>query len=455
MLRALLLALALLPGAALPTGAQERPHLSADPEANRARALIQAGNHEAALSILRPLATAAAGRADRTDIRFLAGLAAARAAERPSRPEESRNALLDEAIAAFRAILVERPGLVRVRLELARAFYLKREDGLARDHFQRVLAGNPLPAVAGNVRRFLEEMRARRRWSAHFGMALASDSNPGAASADDTIHLFGLPFRTGAGDRPKPGLGVAAWGGAEYRHPLNGRTRLRLGGDFSRREHERSVFDRTTLSVHAGPHWLADADTELALLASARRHTVAGESYSRETGIRLEAAHRLSERLTVQAQASWHRRAHADRGNRGLDGPQPEASLAAAWLAAPQLRFDALAGWARERTRSERERNTRRRARLGVSAALPRGFTLGAGVEWRLTDYEGRWFLLTPGSVPRKDRTRTLFVSLLHRAFTIRGFSPGLTLARETRRSNAQLHDYRRTRVELRFVRQF
>ena len=390
---------------------------------------------------------------DGADGLFRAGMAALRAAG--GREGGRRERLLDEAVAAFRAILVERPGLVRVRLELARAFYLKREDGLAREHFERVLAGRPPPAVAANIRRFLEEMRARRRWSAHFGMALASDSNPGAASADDTIHIFGLPFQRAPEDRPKPGLGVAAWGGAEYRHPLNGRTRLRLGGDLSRVEHGRKAFDSTSLSVHAGPHWLADADTELALLASARRHMAGGESYSRETGLRLQAAHRLSQKLTAQVQASWHRRAHADRRNRGLDGPQPEASLGAAWLATPQLRFDALAGWARERTRSERWRNTSRRARLGVSAALPHGFTLGAGVEWRLTDYEGRWFLLTPGNVPRKDRTRILSVSLLHRAFTLGGFSPGLTLARETRRSNAQLHDYRRTRIELRFVRQF
>ena len=478
LLRTLLLALtlllgALLLGAALSAGAQERSHLSADPEVNRARALIEAGSHEAALAILRPLAAAlaavGAGRADRTDIRFLTGLAAVRAAERPGRAEESRDALLDEAIAAFRAILVERPGLVRVRLELARAFFLKREDDLARDHFERVLAGRPNPAVAANVRRFLAEMRARRRWSAHFGMALASDSNVNAASADDTIHLslFGqtLPFSVGADAAPKPGLGVTVWGGAEYRWPLGdsgtgsgsgaNRWRLRLGGDFSRVEHGHSAFDRTTLSVHAGPHWLADADTELALLVSLRRHLAAGEVHSREAGLRFEADRRLSRRLTVQARASWHRRVHARAGSRAFDGPVTTAALRIAWLAAPQLRLDALAGWTRERLRSERERNTQRRARLGVSAALPWGFTLGGGVEWRNTDYDGRWFLLTPGSVPRRDRTLALSVSLFHRAFTLGGFSPRLTLVRETRRSNAQLRDYRRTRADLGFVRQF
>ena len=425
---------------------------------NRARALIEAGSHEAALAILRPLA-AAAGRVDRTDIRFLTGLAAVRAAERPGRPEESRDALLDEAIATFRAILVERPGLVRVRLELARAFFLKREDGLARDHFERVLAGRPTPAVAANVRRLLGEMRARRRWSAHFGMALASDSNLNAASADDTIHisLFGhtLPFRRAADAGPKPGLGVAVWGGAEYRYPLGARLRLRLGGDVSRAEHGHSAFDRTSLSVHAGPHWLADADTELALLASLRQHLAAGEAHSREAGLRFEAARRLSRRLTVQARAAYHRRVHADAGSRALDGPVTSAALGIAWLATPQLRFDALAGWGRDRARSERYRNTLRRVRLGVSAALPWGFTAGAAAEWRNTDYDGRWFLLTPGNVPRKDRTRILSVSLFHRAFTLGGFSPRIGLSRETRESNAQLHDYSRTRVDLGFVRQF
>ena len=186
------------------------------------------------------------------------------------------------------------------------------------------------------------------------------------------------------------------------------------------------------------------------------RHRESREAMETQEGFDVAAHEEAARRLAAAVEERTRLPVCFDTPDRAsLDGPQAEASLAAAWLATPQLRFDALAGWARERTRSERERNTKRRARLGVSAALPHGLTLGAGVEWRRTDYEGRWFLLTPGNVPRKDRTRVLSVSLLHRAFTLGGFSPGLTLARETRRSNAQLHDYRRTRIELRFVRQF
>ena len=129
------------------------------------------------------------GDSDRTDILFQTGLAAIAASGRPGLPEDTRDALLDGAIANFRTILIDRPGLVRVRLELARAFFLKGEDALARRHFEWVLAGNPPQAVVANVNRFIALMRARKRWSAYFGLAVAPDSNINAASDSNIINL--------------------------------------------------------------------------------------------------------------------------------------------------------------------------------------------------------------------------------------------------------------------------
>ena len=50
---------------------------------------------------------------------------------------------------------------------------------------------------------------------------------------------------------------------------------------------------------------------------------------------------------------------------------------------------------------------------------------------------------------------RIYSVSVFNRGFTTLGFSPQLIVVNEERESNAQLHDYSRTRAELRFVRQF
>jgi len=53
------------------------------------------------------------------------------------------------------------------------------------------------------------------------------------------------------------------------------------------------------------------------------------------------------------------------------------------------------------------------------------------------------------------DRGQTYRLSLFNRAFTLGGFSPQLVGIYEARDSNAQLSSYRRTRGELRAVRQF
>ena len=91
-----------------------------------------AGSNDA-LAMLRPLAR---GRRVDADVLFQIGMAAIGASQKRGVSEDARDALLDEAIAAFHTMLVGRPGLIRVRLELARAFFLKAEDKLARSPFR-------------------------------------------------------------------------------------------------------------------------------------------------------------------------------------------------------------------------------------------------------------------------------------------------------------------------------
>ena len=163
-LRAFVMAACL--GLATPAwAAMDEPATSSSLEATEAASIAEArkhvdrGQYGDALDLLRPLVQ---GREAKPNTVFLYGLAALGAAQLPGLQEQDRDSLLDEAIAAFRAMLVDRPELVRVRLELGRAFFLKGQDGLSRRHFERVLAGNPPPPVVLNVNRFLSQIRARR-----------------------------------------------------------------------------------------------------------------------------------------------------------------------------------------------------------------------------------------------------------------------------------------------------
>ena len=415
-----------------------------------AQALVKAGKFEEALGILRPLAR---GRTIEANVLFLIGLAATGASQQPDLADDERDALLDEAIAALHTMLIDRPDLVRVRLELARAFFLKGEDSLARSHFERVLAGKPLAPVVANVQRFLAEIRARRRWTMYLGAAMSPDSNIGGASDERIIYINDLPFRRDAEELTTSGIGVSVWTGGEYQYPLGDRLRLRLGGDLSRQDYGGSNFDQTSVSVHAGPRWLVDKDTEVSLVGNARRRWTGTSPSNDDLGVRVEAGHRLTPRIRVNGRASWYRR--DNRTKDFLDGPILDFALGGSWVILPILRADGAAGYASERPKSERWRNASRWLRLGASVALPLGFTLGGSGELRWTDYEGNWFPFVPDGAPRQDRTRILRATVHNRAFTLYGFSPQLVVTNEARDTNAQLYDYKRTRAELRAVRQF
>ena len=415
-----------------------------------ARALIEAGRFGEALAVLAPLVQRETVDANAV---FLYGLAAVGAAQLPDVPGETRERLLDEAIGAFRAMLIEEPRLLRVRLELARAFYLKGEDDLARRHFEVVLASEPPEAVVANVNSFLSSIRARRRWRFNLGAALAPDNNIGGTSEERTIYIFDLPFQRNVDELTTSGIGVSLWGGAEYHYPVAQDLRIRAGAQFARREYERSQFDQLFVGTHLGPRWLLDRDTDLSVLGSARQRWVGTAPDDRELGGRLEVGHRIGPLVTVAGQASWHGRRYRTRTH--LDGPLLDASIRASWVVDPTVRLEFSGGYGRQRPKSIRYRHRSRWLGTGVSVILPLGFTVGAGAEVRWADYQGNWFPHTEIREQRKDRTVSFRASVHNRGWTVFGFSPELVLVDEERETNAQLYDFQRTRGELRFVQQF
>ena len=395
---------------------------------------------------------------DRIDLLFEIGMTAMTAAELTDSAAERRE-LYGRAIAAFRRILVDRPDLVRVRLELARVFFLNGQDGLARRHFEAVLAGGVPPPVAANIRQFLNAMQARKNVTGYFGAAIAPDSNLNAASESEIIYIdtvFGrLPFQREGDFGAESGLGLSVWGGGEvqYRDPFNERLRLRVGADTAIREYPGGDFDQTFLAAHAGPRWLAGPITELSLLGTAQRQWLGGEPYADEFGVRLELDRRLTARLWARGTASVRNRDHR---HGFLDGPLTDFTLTLAWTPAPVLRVHWTVGYAHDHAASEHWRNLSRWVRVGTSLALPLGFTVGASAQMRRTHYDGSGQAhLTLHGRQRFDRTRTFTLSVLNRAFTVFRFSPQLALIQDVRLTNAQAQDYDRNRAELRFVRQF
>ena len=446
------LSLLLIAGTTM-TAAGAEPDRPADiPSVTDARVLIENGKYDEALDALLALVKT---HPKRTDILFLVGLAAIERSEQPDITEADREALLANAITALRTILIDRPDMVRVRLELARAFFLNGDDGLARDHFERVLAGYPPPPIVANIQLFLDSIRARRRWSMYLGAALLPSTNIGRDPHENTIIIVpGLPdFPFRPDETRKSGVGISVWAGGQYHYPLTEHVQILLGSNASLQQYPGKVFDQMSLSGHVGPSWLAGRNTEVSLLTNVRKNWVGDSLYSSDIGAKLQVGHRLTQRINFTGQVYWQRSKF--RRNKFLDGPLRDFSLYGNWLITPTVRAEAGAGYARQHPKDPLYHNTSRWGRIGVSVILPRGFTLGTSYELRQKQYKGASVFATLDGLSRRDRTRILRASVYNRAFTLYGFSPKLTITNETQKSNGQFHNYKSTSAELSFVRQF
>lgn len=89
----------------------------------------------------------------------------------------------------FRQMLVINPRLHRPRLELARALYQTHQYRASQYHFEIVLSDNVLPAVAHNIRAYLQSIRSR---VANFNVRfeLINDSNVNRATRQEFIYRW-------------------------------------------------------------------------------------------------------------------------------------------------------------------------------------------------------------------------------------------------------------------------
>ena len=439
---------------ALPARAQEETNASVSESIETAKIHIHQGDWEKALALLKPHANDPRAVA----LLFEVSLVLITASQNSQFTKEERDTFLDHAITSFHSILTADPGLVRVRLELARALFFKEQDALAQRQFKRVLAGDIPPQVAANIQRFLNEIRARRRWSAYGGFALAPDTNINQASEQRVIDIdFGgitLPFTR---DNPPPtsGVGVRIYGGGEYQHPLSEKTRLRIGAGFTHRDYRSRLYDSTTFRIHAGPRFRVSERTQLSLLTTAARRWDATEHAYDDLGFRLEGRYWPGRRSLITMDISRRNRHWRDAQSTDSDGPLTDLTLGGQYQATPTIIVTGSVSWGRERPVHAGLRTRSRAIRFGVSRDFSQGITIGLNGSLNRVKYDTR--RTTADGSRRRDRTTDFSISATKRDLTIAGFSPRLSIGNTRRNSNnvPDDQDYKRTYSDISFVRQF
>lgn len=225
---------------------------------------------------------------DPTEVLFLTGLVALGQKQ------------FDRAADSYRRILDQRPDLARVRLELARTLFEKRDDEGARYHFELALSAGLPPVVETNVRRFIDMIRQRRNWSLDVGLGVVPDSNINMGANQATVMIAGLPFALSTDAREQSGVGVQLSAFGTKTIALAPDWQVRAFASVLRRDFAESRYDDMTVRFGIGPRYLFPrGEIGVAYLHSQRQF--GNDSLNNADGVRLDGYWHFAPRLVAEA----------------------------------------------------------------------------------------------------------------------------------------------------------
>jgi len=355
----------------------------------------------------------------------------------------------------FNDILNLRPDLPRVRLELARAYFLDRSYQDAAFQFELVKGGDLPPEVQAKVDAFLEAIRRQKDWTVSFYLNPVADSNLNQASGgrEECLDVIGLTLCRPLEEKVK-GYGLAAGTQVDYFKRLSPDWGLKSSLGFSALEYERNTYDDYSLFLALGPRRIWESG-EASLQPTFRQRWVSGQEYSRETGLRLEARQILG-RLVLDGGGSYGRLSYAEGFiDDLLRGPVWGWNMRPRYILNDRTYIQTGLDFYREEARSKVYANDNWRYALGVYRAFPYGFGLYLEGNLTQTNYKAEnWFVTRDHRIEvnrRMDETRGLQATLTSNLWEKYNLTPTLNYAYANRRSNIWSREYQRHRLSLIF----
>ena len=321
-----------------------------------------------------------------------------------------------EAIHHFVNILNHNPDLPRVRLELARAYYLDKNLVDARFQFELLKGGALPPEVIVNIDHFLDAIRRTKKWTGNFSLAPVSDSNINLASGDneECIDTF-IGTLCRPLNKKASGIGLTLNTSFDYFHRFNQDWGLRASMGFYGLEYKARDFDYYAFYAALGPRYLWDSG-EASLQPTFRKRWFAGREYNSDYGLRLDGQKVLG-RFILNAGASYSTVKYDDEYmNDILRASSWSLRLQPRYILNDRTFVQIGLEFTREDTKDSAYGSDSRGYSAGVYRILPYGFSVYLEGSLTEANYHARqWYVTKDNRInerTRKDRIQGLLVSL-------------------------------------------
>ncbi|MDF1726168.1 MAG: surface lipoprotein assembly modifier [Sulfitobacter sp.] len=355
----------------------------------------------------------------------------------------------DRALPLIEKLVSAEPNNKFYRFQLAVALYQLGQDGRARFHFDRLRGAALTPRERQLVLGYLNQIDARKVWSATFSFNIKPESNGIKQTENHTLMLGDLPLTLNDTAIGKPTVSTIIAPGFSYTPTLREGLKAQFSLSAYLKYNDEKALRDYQLTGRAGLYLQRDARQASygGLLLGVRR--VADRPYSQTAGLYAGRGQRIGERGTLRFGSEVTREFRRD-GRADIDRLFLSADYA--HVVAPNLQLS-IGGFA-EKTDSDSATEAGHRLALSAGGlyAFEGGLMAGLSLRGELDDRDGINGLF---GVARSDRTLALDLRLYHRDFTIGTFAPELVMGIERNRSNIPLADYTNRYLSVGLTRNF
>lgn len=356
----------------------------------------------------------------------------------------------------FLEILAIDPTLVRVRLELARAYFEAEQWTRARREFFTALSADLPEPVRIRVLGFIQAIDARRGfdWDLSVGIATIGDRRD---YDSDTVELdFGFGPIPAAIPRQDNDLGVRLTGALSYRRALDqnpgaaAETVAFVGLDFDLLDGPGSDLDDHTLGARTGLRFLAARSSVVANIFARTRHA-SGRHFEDRYGVEVSFERRTAFGASVFGAASYAELDNATRDD--LDGTAVQASIGVRRSIGGRASIGTSLRVEENRVDFDLQDYRDTEWRIFGSYDAPYGITLFPAVSFSYRDF------LDPSPVfVKSPNERAVGIDLTlekNDLFLGDGFSPFLRVSYERGRSDIDAFSYTEKRFQVGLERRF
>jgi len=352
------------------------------------------------------------------------------------------------AIEWLKALLDEKPGVARPRLELARLLAATGDEAGARRELRRAGAAGLPDDVARVVDRFATALRSVRPIGGAFEVAIAPDSNINRATTRERVDTVIAPLTLSWDARATAGIGIAVSGQAFARGDITDDVMLLSRASMRADLYGKSRFNDVVVTLASGPEFrLGGARVRPA--AVAQKRWFGADPFSESYGGSLNVLKPLDRVSQAEGELTILQTGFARIPDQ--DGLLADLNLAYDRSFSPRFSTRISVRVTRQDARREFLSNSSGAIELLASRAFGKqlAFVQLSGFKLQ-ADARDPFF-----GVARKDTRLDLTGGIILRRLTFRGLAPLIRVIHSRSDSTNPIFDFKRTRVEFALSREF